>query len=191
LITPEYILTAAHCTQGSGATKVRVGGHKVSEFTSDSCVEERDATIINHPNYNPSTVENDISLLKLASPVSYKPIEHLDSSESPYSVIDGLSTTVLGWGSLQEGGSSPDTLQKVEVPIVSNTVCNQQYSGDITESMMCAGVENGGKDACQGDSGGPLVAYDDFGLPRLLGVVSWGIGCARKGFAGVYTRVSL
>ena len=66
--------------------------------------------------------------------------------------------------------------------------CNEDYSGyDITDKMICAGQK--GKDSCQGDSGGPLVAYKD-GSPVLVGVVSWGVGCALEGYPGVYARVS-
>jgi len=71
-----------------------------------------------------------------------------------------ITSTTAGWGALKEGGYSlPNLLQKVSVPLVSNKVCNasEAYSGDITDSMICAGLKQGGKDSCQGDSGGPLV----------------------------------
>lgn len=78
------------------------------------------------------------------------------------------------------------TLMKVDVPIVGRDVCTEQYSdiNPITEAMVCAGYDEGGKDACSGDSGGPLVDGD-----TLVGIVSWGAGCARADYAGVYTRV--
>lgn len=75
---------------------------------------------------------------------------------------------------------------KVSVPVTGREACQKEYgSSDITENMFCAGLEEGGKDACQGDSGGPMV--DESG--SLVGVVSWGNGCAQKGYSGVYTRV--
>ena len=107
-------------------------------------------------------------------------------------------------------------LQKVEVPYVPQDVCAQDY-GDanaITDRMICAGEK--GKDSCQGDSGGPMIHLKSeservkktrnfilfqkylnkqinaflFFFQDLVGIVSWGIGCAEEGYPGVYTRVS-
>ena len=86
-------------------------------------------------------------------------------------------------------GSSPDALQYVEVPIITNTSCNSKYSGGITDNMICAGFEQGGADSCQGDSGGPLAVSENGRLAQT-GVVSFGIGCASAQYPGVYTRVS-
>lgn len=75
---------------------------------------------------------------------------------------------------------------KVTLPIISRSSCRSQYgTSQITDNMICAGFGGGGHDACSGDSGGPLV--DDSGT--LIGLVSWGRGCAQAGYAGVYTRV--
>ena len=62
----------------------------------------------------------------------------------------------------------------------------------MTDDMMCAGVKAGGKDACQGDSGGPLIAADPAQGNRmtLVGVVSWGFGCAAEDALGIYAEVS-
>ena len=77
------------------------------------------------------------------------------------------------------------------VPVVSQSACQTAYPGEIKSGMVCAGEQQGGKDSCQGDSGGPLF-YDQGGVESraLVGVVSWGYGCARAGQPGVYTRVS-
>ena len=88
------------------------------------------------------------------------------------------------------GGSSPNNLQYVRVPAITNSQCNAAYGGGITSSMLCAGYPNvGGKDSCQGDSGGPYVCNDN-GNPVIAGVVSWGNGCAHADFPGVYARVT-
>jgi len=86
---------------------------------------------------------------------------------------------------MTEGGGTTVILREVTVPIISNTQCSTYYDG-ITARMLCAYVEGGGKDSCQGDSGGPAVVDG----PLLVGIVSWGIGCARPNYPGVYTRVS-
>jgi secreted trypsin-like serine protease len=82
-------------------------------------------------------------------------------------------------------------LRKAAVPVVDTRVCNEpaSYNGAIREHMLCAGHKQGGTDSCQGDSGGPLVLRGSDG-PVLVGVVSWGVGCARKLKYGVYTRVA-
>jgi trypsin len=100
----------------------------------------------------------------------------------------GSSSEVSGWGTLSSGSSSlPTQLQAVTVNIVSTADCNSAYAsyGGITENMICAAVTGGGKDACQGDSGGPLVAGG-----TLVGIVSWGVGCAEARYPGVYSNVA-
>ena len=97
--------------------------------------------------------------------------------------------TVLGFGRLSSDGPKPDVLMQVSVPIVSQYKCTKAYgSSRIHDSMICAGLDRGGKDSCQGDSGGPLVCESN-GKFFLEGVVSWGSGCARPERYGVYARV--
>jgi trypsin len=100
----------------------------------------------------------------------------------------GTASVVSGWGTLSSGSSSlPTQLQAVTVNIVSSSECSSAYSsyGGITDRMICAAVSGGGKDACQGDSGGPLVVGED-----LVGIVSWGVGCAEPNYPGVYSNVA-
>ena len=94
----------------------------------------------------------------------------------------------LGFGTLSSGGSLATKLMQVEVPIVSQSSCKRAYGSSIHDSMVCAGLRQGGKDSCQGDSGGPLVCESN-GKFFLEGVVSWGSGCASPGKYGVYARV--
>jgi trypsin len=100
----------------------------------------------------------------------------------------GTSSVVSGWGTESSGSSSlPTQLRAVTVNIVSTSQCNSAYSsyGGITDRMICAAVTGGGKDACQGDSGGPLVVGN-----TLVGLVSWGVGCAEASYPGVYSNVA-
>ena len=92
------------------------------------------------------------------------------------------------------GGNLPDILQYVKVPLMSNADCKKTgfgYGKYLLDSMVCAGYPKGAKDSCQGDSGGPLVvpksATDDTAI--IFGVVSFGSGCAKPNFPGVYARV--
>lgn len=101
-------------------------------------------------------------------------------------ILPGSLTKVTGWGLTKENGSMSDKLIAVEVPIVSQEDCRSVYGQSaITSRMICAGLPEGGKDACQFDSGGPMRYAN-----QLVGIVSWGYGCARPGFPGVYTKIA-
>uniref|UniRef100_A0A3B3DIA5 Zgc:165423 n=1 Tax=Oryzias melastigma TaxID=30732 RepID=A0A3B3DIA5_ORYME len=143
--------------------------------------------IIVNPNYSSKTQNNDLSLLKLASPVTFNDyISPVCLAAQGSNIPADTSAWVTGFGTLSSGGQSP--LQEVNVPIVSNTQCNSAYGG-ITNQMICAGLTIGGKDSCQGDSGGPLVVKNRTRWVQA-GVVSFGNGCAKPNFPGVYARVS-
>ena len=104
-------------------------------------------------------MDNDIAILELETDSLYNPITLATPGDVSSLEQTGKLMTVAGWGTLSSGGNSPDTLQKVDVPLQSRDQCNQQYNGDITLNMVCAGANGGGKDSCQGDSGGPLVGF--------------------------------
>lgn len=89
-------------------------------------------------------------------------------------------------GTLAAQGRRPDSLRKVDVPVIGRNDCREFYGRDVTANMFCAGFVEGGKDSCQGDSGGPLI---DANTRTLMGVVSWGRGCAEANSPGVYARV--
>jgi secreted trypsin-like serine protease len=134
-------------------------------------------------------MDSDFALLRLSSPVT-KGKAIVIASENTQ-VSEGTSACVTGWGATAEGSSGSIDLLGAEVPVVSNDVCNQpeSYGGDVTATMLCAGKKEGGIDSCQGDSGGPLSAQIG-GNTTLIGVVSWGEGCARRLKYGIYSRVS-
>ncbi|KAK2809021.1 hypothetical protein Q5P01_000593, partial [Channa striata] len=144
--------------------------------------------IIRHPKYDSLTTDNDICLLKLSSPVTFTNyIQPVCLAASGSTFFNGTDSWVTGW---ELSLPSPQNLMEVEVPVVGNRQCNCDYGvGTITDNMMCAGLSAGGKDACQGDSGGPMVSKQS-GRWIQSGVVSFGNGCAKPNFPGVYTRVS-
>jgi secreted trypsin-like serine protease len=94
---------------------------------------------------------------------------------------------VAGWGSTYEGGNVTSVLKYTAVKAISNAECARAYGSSIFDGNLCA--YTAGTDSCQGDSGGPLYSYDGTQL-TLVGIVSWGRGCARQGYPGVYTRTS-
>ncbi|KAM9318521.1 ST14 transmembrane serine protease matriptase a isoform 2-T3 [Pholidichthys leucotaenia] len=202
LISPKWLVTAAHCVQDQDTLKlskarnwiVYLGLHTQGNYTGP--VQKRSISkIIPHPYYNTETFDNDIALMELESEVTYsdniQPI-CLQSTEEVYK--PGTVMFISGWGATKEGGAAAKVLQKAEVKLINHTVCNgQQYMrGQLTSRMICAGKLRGGVDACQGDSGGPLTVQHTGLLSNmyLVGVISWGEGCARKNRPGVYTKVS-
>ena len=186
LIKNNIVVTAAHCSDTVTANQVQV---LTGTQNLDGTGVRRNVTAIHiHPNWNPNTFDYDVAVWVLATPTSGIPFATLASADPPV----GSSLRVTGWGALTEGGSFPDNLRVVNVPLVSRANCNDanSYSGDITARMICAGLNAGGKDSCQGDSGGPLTDNLGNGFKVLTGIVSWGTGCARANLPGIYSRVS-
>jgi len=142
------------------------------------------------PAFNENTNNHDLALIKLSSRSALKPVPLIGASNKL--AKPGTAATVIGWGLLEEGGGASNKLMQVTVPIISNDSCSAYYNlGGIslTDNMICAGIN--GKDSCQGDSGGGIFATDQqTGKDHIVGIVSFGIGCAQPEFPGVYTRVS-
>lgn len=190
LISNRWVLTAAHC---GNVARVQIGLHNRNQ--NDGCVETiRVRRRIEHPDYDDDSITNDISLLELETASNYAPIHLLTPAQSLSGFENqGVLMTVSGWGTTQSGTNQlPTTLQKVDLPVFSQQRCRQIYGSSITNSVVCAGTQEGGKDSCQGDSGGPMFRNhpnieDGF---LLSGIVSFGSGCGNPGVPGVYTRVS-
>jgi len=187
LIEPGWVLSAAHC-QGV-ANKVHIGRHNL-EDDSEDFEEFQVEKEIPHPDYDPFTLANDIMLIKINGESSFQPLEINDGSDSSLTA-DEADVTVIGWGTFRSGGRRlACKLQEVVVDIVDNEECNasDRYNGEVTEDMVCAARD--GKDSCQGDSGGPLISRgSDASTDVLVGIVSWGYGCACSRYPGVYSRV--
>ena len=146
-----------------------------------------------HENYEtPLYYSNDIALLNLASPAELGVGVGLvclpeNGHQLPFDDLN-KRCWITGWGHLSSWGSSPNTLMQASLPLVSKHRCENPYPGEIDNSMLCAGLDEGGVDTCQGDSGGPLVCEFN-GTWYLEGVTSWGYGCAEPGNYGVYAKV--
>jgi trypsin len=188
LIRPNWVLTAGHCV-ADGVGKVVIGLHNRSDSRSTESIKPK--RIIRHPKYNESTTDFDYALIELDQNSSYAPIELNTVDIAIPENGPEVMATVAGWGATNEDSQTlPALLQKVNVPLIPHDVCNQSYGGGITDRMICAGYTQGGKDACQGDSGGPLVVTGADQKMYLIGVVSWGDGCARPNKPGIYSKVS-
>ncbi|XP_039481529.1 trypsin alpha [Drosophila santomea] len=185
IYSANIIVTAAHCLQSVSASvlQVRAG----SSYWSSGGVVAKVAAFRNHEGYNANTMVNDIAVIRLSSSLSFSSsIKAIGLAT--YNPANGASAAVSGWGTQSSGSSSiPSQLQYVNVNIVSQSQCASStygYGSQIKSTMICAYTS--GKDACQGDSGGPLVSGG-----VLVGVVSWGYGCAYANYPGVYADVAV
>ncbi|WP_449353231.1 serine protease [Streptomyces shaanxiensis] len=194
-VGPTTVLTAAHCMGENvlGAPPERVRDFRViagrTDLLSDQGAEipVREAWV--NPGYDPDTNAGDFAVLTLAEPLPQSAVIGMAATGDP-AYAAGTRATVYGWGDITGGGDYARSLRAARVHVMSDTRCQEAYPGTAegtyrADSMLCAGEERGGRDSCQGDSGGPLVAQG-----KLIGLVSWGNGCGRPGWPGVYTRVS-
>lgn len=183
IISTTRVLTAAHCTVGYSANLmvIRAG----STYHGSGGYTREINRYVTHPYYNAITLNNDLSILHFTDPLNTNllSISVIALPSTNNSAPIGSVSQVSGWGATCEGCGNSPTLRYVMIPIISNVDCNLAYDGSITNGMLCAAYPD--RDACQGDSGGPLV-YDNV----LEGIVSFGQGCARPNFPGVYTRVA-
>lgn len=194
LITRRHILTAAHCLESLAPRDVlvRLGSYDFDDSTASSLAPDLAIDQFRVPsNYSKKTHVADIAIMRLKTPLStndnYKTVCMPQARRS----YVGAYGTVTGYGSQsQTFRRAAPKLRQVTVPIWENRKCSTVYKKNLTESFMCAGYEEGGKDACQGDSGGPLMTEGPNERMMVIGVVSHGIGCGAPGYPGVYTRTS-
>ncbi|MCS4231902.1 trypsin [Stenotrophomonas maltophilia] len=190
LISPSWMLTAAHCVTrwSSAQLSARTGE---TDLTAGTGTDHAVASIHIHPDYA-DTRKSDVALLRLAAPVPDAQVIDLLGQEGIGYEMAGRLLTVAGWGALSEGGGGPSRMQQVEVPFISTPACQALYAKDgipvDAASEICA--SEAGRDSCQGDSGGPLFTRAPAGGWVQLGVVSWGLGCARGESPGVYARLA-
>ncbi|XP_026711383.1 venom prothrombin activator notecarin-D2-like isoform X1 [Athene cunicularia] len=192
LISSRWVVTAAHCLDLVRPHHVTVGDFDKyqREFKEQKIGVERTWT---HPHYDSNIYNSDIALLYLSSAVVFNeyaaPVCLPSPSLAALLSAEGRAGMVSGWGATHPRGSTLRFLMKVQVPIVSAETCQRSTARLLTDNMFCAGYGTEAADACKGDSGGPFtVSYHNTWF--LLGIVSWGEGCAEKGKYGVYTRVA-
>ncbi|XP_078471546.1 enteropeptidase-like [Lampetra planeri] len=197
LLNDRWVVSAAHCFNSNNPNTwtVYLGLHSQNDLSASTVVARSVNRIFIHERYNGSSHDYDIALMELSERVSFT--DYIQPvclpprfQKFPY---PGKSCFISGWGTLFEGGYTPDRLQEASVEIFKTCITPgpQAYSPSlITNRMLCAGYLEGGVDTCQGDSGGPLVCQDSNGRWYLSGITSWGYGCARAYQPGVYSRVT-
>lgn len=185
LVRPNKVLTAAHCMNKPASSYTAIQGR--ADLLDDSVGRTSPISAIwIHPGYNRINNRNDFAVLTLARPLTGVPTIRLETDVK--ADRKGVVPTVYGWGTTNDTGPE-DTLQKLAIPVLGDAAClgNPQYveNGYGASANVCAGHLDGRGDACQGDSGGPLVLNG-----RLLALVSWGKGCAERGYPGVYAEIA-
>jgi secreted trypsin-like serine protease len=181
LVAPTKVLTAAHCSVGRSASAFRVVAGREDKKSAAGVVSGVSKVWVN-PDYVAADRGQDVAVLTLRKSLPYAPLP-LAGDTGLYAA--GTSAAAYGWGRVSEQGSTSRYLLGATVPLTSDDTCGAAYPQYDAAQMVCAGFPAGGVDTCQGDSGGPLVAGG-----KLIGVTSWGEGCARAGKPGVYARVS-
>lgn len=188
IILPQFVLSAAHCF--SNPTKPKsylVLAGSTNRWGDENQQLKKIKWIKVHGKYDDNSMTNDIAILSVESEFVFntyvQPVKLPNLREEPKV---GSVVTVSGWGAQQEDVyEGPEELHCVDQVVVDTKKCHTMYHGQIAEGMVCAGAPDGGKDACDGDSGGPLTLNK-----ILIGIVSWGEGCGRKDYPGVYTLIS-
>ncbi|CAF0959135.1 unnamed protein product [Adineta ricciae] len=202
ILTSSWILTAAHCfsfTNSLGVNTIRIDPSLITVHAgSNNRLEDnqyrRAIDIFSHSQFDPLTYLNDIALIKVSTPFDMTDITLgqicLPNSSSNDYPLTNTSLVAIGWGRLWQNGPESLTLQQVILKAIAAK--QSSCSPLVTDSskQLCAGVENSRKDTCQGDSGGPLMLFTASQQWVIVGLTSFGYGCAIPQYSGVYTRIS-
>uniref|UniRef100_A0A4W5LND6 Transmembrane serine protease 2 n=1 Tax=Hucho hucho TaxID=62062 RepID=A0A4W5LND6_9TELE len=193
IISPEWIITAAHCVETlSQPSQWTVYAGYLTLTQMANATGNSVGRVISHEKYDKQTKDNDIALMKLNTPLTMSDkVRPVCLPNFRVNLTPQREAWISGWGSIRSGGFVSEYLRQAQITMYSRHTCNAQlvYNGHLTASMICAGTLAGGVDSCQGDSGGPMVAKEG-SLWWLVGDTSWGIGCALKNKPGIYGNVS-
>jgi len=191
LITPDWVLTAAHCMV-MDSFNVVAGDFKASDVSKNQQTRAM-AEFFSHPNYNAKSFTHDYALVRVEQ--AFEITSCVDVACLPTAqAADGSECWISGWGTLSSGGDQSNILQQAKVQLIDYNKCGGDYEyrqSQIDETMICAqGTTDDGKtsDACQGDSGGPLVCREN-GIWSVVGATSWGNGCASPSYPGIWSNV--
>jgi len=209
------VVTAAHKlknVQRNELLKIRVGEYDASGFNSPETVNHEEYTVtrlLKHPDFHAGRLSNDIAILYTDRAINLNnPNVNTaclpscrDQFSHQFQNGTGLRCWVAGWGKNEIDGSFQFIQHKVDLPLVNSGKCDSQLKGALNrqrpgsgnrfrlhQSEICAGGQVG-KDACTGDGGSPLVCQGKSGRWTVVGLVTWGVGCASD-VPGVYARMS-
>jgi secreted trypsin-like serine protease len=187
LVAPRVVLTAGHCVDGTGRDVHIKAIAGVTDLKSAKAVSAKSVQVIRADGFVDETEGRDWAVIQLDKPLPLPtlPLVQGPGDEGPF--------TVMGWGQLREDSIRQERrLHFATVPTVPDATCAAEYRKAgvklVAKESICAGRP--GVDTCQGDSGGPMIGRDDTGEWVQVGIVSWGLGCARDGYPGVYTQIS-
>jgi secreted trypsin-like serine protease len=184
IVAPTKVLTAAHCVLGRASGDLRVVAGREDKQDRDAGVSVVPADIWIHKQYISADEGEDVAVLTLRKPLPYTPLPIAELTDRAL-YQPGTQLRALGWGRISENGRTSRYLMQATLPVLPDDYCAESYPQFVKADMFCAGYEGGKIDTCQGDSGGPIVVEG-----KLVGVTSWGEGCARRGKPGVYVRIS-
>ncbi len=187
LIEPRVVLTAGHCVDGTGKNESIQVTAGVTDLKSRRAQTARSERVIRAEGFVDETRGDDWAVVRLDKPLR---LPTLPLAQDP---IGAGAFVVMGWGQTQEASiQQEERLHYATVPIVPDAKCAAAYQKAgvtlVPEEHLCAGSTTA--DACQGDSGGPMIGHGRRGEWVQVGIVSWGLGCARDGYPGVYTQLS-
>lgn len=215
LVGPRIVVTAAHCVRGRSASDMVVGYVASGDLRDREAIVRRVSRFVVHPDFNNSTLANDIAVLHLGGPMTGVPVVIPARAADAALTAAGATVQAAGWGRLGSDAGYPNIVQLADLTVFPDTSCGEGTEryliGDVefrawpadevfADLMLCAigiDVDRQVIDTCVGDSGGPLTGGTGDGL-RLVGLVSWGPQtCAEDappldeaGRPGVYTRLS-
>ncbi|XP_039180309.1 transmembrane protease serine 9 isoform X2 [Crotalus tigris] len=191
VIAERWLLSAAHCFDIYSNPKMWVAVLGTPFLSGLDGQAEKIARIHKHPFYNGYMLDYDVALLELAAPLRYtSAIRPICLPDRTHVFNEGRPCVITGWGSTREGGLVTTRLQKANVQVIPEQDCRSFYPIQISSRMLCAGFPQGAVDSCSGDAGGPLACREPSGRWFLAGITSWGYGCARPSFPGVYAKVT-
>jgi secreted trypsin-like serine protease len=188
LIAPQVVLTAGHCVNGTGPdTGIEVTAGAVDLKSADA-ITARSVTVVRAPGFHTETRGDDWAVVALNRKIDLPTVQLAEGDAG-----DAGTFVIMGWGLIREGARRQERrLRYATVSTVPDADCAADYRRAgvnlVAKDSICAGGH--GVDTCQGDSGGPMVRRDGSGDWVQVGIVSWGLGCARDGYPGVYTQVS-
>jgi secreted trypsin-like serine protease len=201
IINQNWIMTAAHCTDGATPANNRITiwtGAQANPISVGSGTSYKIDRWVQHPQYSSTTMNNDITLLHVERPMTFAP--NVSPACLPWNMVatnfSGASVLASGWGTtkpvpinVKNTDPSSTTLLKVTLPLLTTTECQKYMGSKVTDNMIC--TYKPGYDTCQGDSGGSIdYQSPNNNLYYAVGIVSFGYGCAQENAPGVYAKVT-